>query len=158
MGDFKRGWELFDFGLRTPADGKQKWQRALLKPFSNNILQVWDGKHSLQSRILLLEEQAVGDVMMFLTMLPSILEKFASVGIFLTPRLKSIYKRSFRSYISSGKLSLYTKSDLRRKLDPRIMIINAPSVLFINIFSLRLIFTHRKVRSYSRTNIILISL
>ena len=120
MGDFKRGWELFDFGLRTPADGKQKWQRALLKPFSNNILQVWDGKHSLQSRILLLEEQAVGDVMMFLTMLPSILEKFASVGIFLTPRLKSIYKRSFRSYISSGKLSLYTKSDLESgKLDPR---------------------------------------
>ena len=30
---FTEGWKLFEFGLRTPAAGPQKWQRALKKPF-----------------------------------------------------------------------------------------------------------------------------
>ena len=35
-----RGWQLYEYGLRTPADGKQRWQR-LQKPFSANTLPIW---------------------------------------------------------------------------------------------------------------------
>lgn len=36
--NFQMGWRLFDYGLVTSAEGKQKWQRALKKPFPYNIL------------------------------------------------------------------------------------------------------------------------
>ena len=36
QGEFNLGWKLFEHGLRTPADGVQRWQRALYKPFSFN--------------------------------------------------------------------------------------------------------------------------
>ena len=69
--DFQRGWSLFDWGLRTPADGAQKWQRALIKPFSSNDLPIWRGQNGDGKSLLLLEEQAIGDVMQFLTLFHS---------------------------------------------------------------------------------------
>tara|TARA_B100000674_G_scaffold198297_1_gene161848 strand:- start:1451 stop:3208 length:1758 start_codon:yes stop_codon:yes gene_type:complete len=115
--DFRRGWSLFDWGLRTPADGAQKWQRALIKPFSSNDLPVWRGQNGEGKSLLLLEEQAIGDVMQFLTLLPTLLNEFRIVSILITHRLRTLYERTFEREIKEGKLSIYTQMDVaKRKL------------------------------------------
>ena len=110
--DFKRGWKFFEHGLRTPADGQQRWQRALVKPFSASELPLWRGERLPSQRLLLLEEQAIGDGMMFLTLVPRLLEETSHLGIYLSHRLESIYSRSFSEEINQKRLSIYTKSDL----------------------------------------------
>ena len=110
--DFKRGWRLFEHGLRTPANGQQRWQRALVKPFTVSELPLWRGVYNPSQRLLLLEEQAIGDVMMFMTLIPRLLEETRHLGVFLSPRLESIYKRSFADEIKKNVISIYTKDDL----------------------------------------------
>jgi hypothetical protein len=110
--DMKRGWKLFEHGLRTPAHGQQRWQRALVKPFNADELPLWRGELLPSQRLLLLEEQAIGDAMMFLTLVPRLLEETSHIGIYLSPRLRTIYCRSFAEEINQGRVSIYTKNDL----------------------------------------------
>ena len=84
----ERGWQLFEYGLRTPAEGKQRWQRALIKPFSGSQLPLWRGESLAGKRLLLLEEQAIGDVMMFFTLVPSLLDEAEAIGVLLADRLQ----------------------------------------------------------------------
>ena len=105
--DFAKGWKLFDYGLLTPAPGPQRWQRSLSKPFDNDELPVLKHQNIHGKRLLLLEEQGVGDAMQFLTLLPSILDKVQYVGICLCKRLLSVYTKSFSDEISSGKVVLH---------------------------------------------------
>lgn len=109
--DFKRGWQLFEYGLQTPCQGKQRWQRALSKPFSSSQLSLWRGECLKDKSLLLLEEQAVGDVMMFASLLHSILLEARSVSLFLSDRLLDIYRRTYKSELISGKLSIFSKDD-----------------------------------------------
>ena len=108
---FSQGWKLFEHGLQTPCDGKQRWQRALSKPFSSDEVHLWRGESLEGKSILLLDEQAIGDVMMFATLLKVILNEARQVSLFLNDRLLSIYKRSYSKYILEGKLLIYSKSD-----------------------------------------------
>ena len=48
QGDMKLGW-TYDHGLNTPAEGAQKWQRALFKPFSFSKLN-HGGENSSQAK------------------------------------------------------------------------------------------------------------
>ena len=48
----KLGWQLFDHGLNTPAEGAQKWQRALFKPFSSAKVKPWRVKPFEQNYII----------------------------------------------------------------------------------------------------------
>lgn len=109
--EFAEGWSLFEFGLVTPAKGKQKWQRALLKPFTAKQIPLWRGEILKNKNLLLLEEQAVGDVMQFLTLLPKLLEEASHVSLFLNTRLVKIFERSFSSYISEGRVSIMSYDD-----------------------------------------------
>ena len=43
-GRHKEGWSLFDFGLRVNAEGPQRWQRALKKPFGSATIPLWRGE------------------------------------------------------------------------------------------------------------------
>ena len=106
--DFALGWKLFEYGLCARAPGPQKWQRAMPKPFTYSQLPLWRGESLVSNSILLLEEQAIGDVMQFLTLIPSIIDEASHVGIMISDRLISIYERSFAKYISQGLLSVYT--------------------------------------------------
>lgn len=108
-----KGWTFFEYGLRTPADGIQKWQRALIKPFSADDVRLWRGESGLNQRLLLLEEQAIGDGMMFATLLPTLLNEFSCLGLVLSKRLLPIYNRSFRDFIQSNKLVLYGHDDIK---------------------------------------------
>ncbi len=95
--DFARGWKLYDHGLRTPAEGAQRWQRALYKPFSLARLPLWKGEKLKGKKILLLGEQGIGDSMMFITCVPKLLKEGAKITLLLPHRLKEIYERSFKT-------------------------------------------------------------
>lgn len=112
--DLQRGWKLYEYGLRTPAEGKQRWQRALRKPFSATQLPLWRGEGLRGRRLLLLEEQAIGDAMMFITLVPTLLEEAASIGLLLGERLLPIYRRSFAEWIASGRIHLHGYADLAK--------------------------------------------
>ena len=99
------GWKLFDYGLVTKAPGKQLWQRALKKPYSGITLPLWKGQSLKNKSLLLLEEQAIGDVMMFLTVINSLLDEAGSIHLIIISRLYDIYKRSFSSSILAENCS-----------------------------------------------------
>lgn|GEM_PF-3183600 len=109
-----RGWSLFEYGLRTPAPGKQRWQRSLRKPFSSNQLALWNGESLVGKKLLLLEEQAIGDVMMFLTLLPTLQKEADHIGIMLADRLLPIYKRSLAMHgLNDGSVAIWSYSDAK---------------------------------------------
>jgi len=110
--EFSEGWRLFEYGLVANAKGKQKWQRALLKPFTDDQLPLWRGESLSGKNLLLLEEQAVGDVMQFLTLLPYLIREAKHICILLNPRLIPIYKRSLSKYILNSDISLVTYEDV----------------------------------------------
>ena len=98
---FSDGWRLFEFGLRTKAAGPQKWQRAMPKPFTNEQCTVWRGEKLSNKRLLLLEEQAIGDVMQFMTLVPDLLKEARHIGILINNRLVEVYRRSFAHLIQN---------------------------------------------------------
>ena len=117
--DFKDGWPLFEYGLRAGSNSPQKWQRAMPKPFTHQQIKIWRGEDLSSKHLLILEEQAVGDVMQFITLLPGILSEASSVSILMNDRLIPIYKRSLSQYISDGRLNLISFFNIaNRKVDP----------------------------------------
>ena len=105
---FKAAWKLFEYGLRAPAAGHQRWQRHLKKVFAHQELPLWRGEPLQGRRLLLLEEQAIGDTMMFLTLLPTLVEQAAHVALVLSARLAPIYKRSCEHWIDTGRVAVWT--------------------------------------------------
>ena len=99
--------KLFDHGLNTPAEGAQKWQRALFKPFSFAKVKLWRGEDLSEKTILLLGEQGIGDTMAFLSLINPIMKSAKSVHIIVPERLYQIYKRSF------GNCVIYSDKEVR---------------------------------------------
>lgn len=96
QGQMQAGWKLYEYGLHTPAKGPQRWQRALHKLFSAKQVPLWRGEPLAEGvRLLLMAEQAVGDTMMFLQLLPQLLRRPISITLVVQPRLQPIYARSF---------------------------------------------------------------
>lgn len=95
-GKMQPGWKLYEYGLRTPSKSPQRWQRALAKLFSAQQVPLWRGEPlPAGTRILLMAEQAVGDTMMFLQLLPELLKRDLVVTLVVPSRLEPIYSRSF---------------------------------------------------------------
>lgn len=111
LADFD-GWRFYDYGLLASAPGKQRWQRALTKPFSDQEIPIWRGESLQGKNLLLMEEQAIGDAMMFMTCLPDLLPRLNHITIFLSHRLAPIYKRTFKDLIVQGKIHVCTKQDV----------------------------------------------
>lgn len=107
---FTRGWSLYEHGLRVPVDGNstQRWQRELVKPFSIDEVSVWRGESLVDKHILLLNEQAVGDAMMFLTLVQTIIDESSMVSLMLPQRLIDIYTRSLPSHVN-----IFTIDDIK---------------------------------------------
>ena len=103
------GWQLFDFGLRAVAHHAQKWQRALPKLYTHDQLRLWRGESLTNKRLFLMEEQAIGDVMQFLTLLPTLLNEADFIGILISDRLIEMYTRSFTKWIDSQKLKIFSE-------------------------------------------------
>lgn len=109
--EFKQGWKLYEFGLQTPAQGSQRWQRSLSKPFYRSELPLWDGSSLKGKSILLLEEQGIGDAMQFITLIPTLLDEASDIGLFVSERLKPVYLKSFNDEVSQGRLKVFTYVD-----------------------------------------------
>ena len=105
-GDMSAGWSLYNYGLQTPAPGLQRWQRALPKPFNSIEIPVWSGEPLNNKRLLIIGEQAIGDSMMFLQLLPQILKETTNITLLLPERLVNIYKRTY------PKISIYSDANL----------------------------------------------
>jgi hypothetical protein len=112
QGDLANGWRLFDHGLQVPTDTKQKWQRSLKKPFDFTSVPLWRGENLNGKSLLILGEQGIGDSMMFLTLLPSLLRESNQVALFVETRLRNIYARAFPN------LSIVTDSSLAQIKNP----------------------------------------
>ena len=95
-GNFKLGWKLYDYGLQTPAKGPQRWQRSLYKPFSFSKVKMWRGENLSGKHILLLGEQGIGDSMMFITLIPRLINEGAKITLIVPERLFTIYKRTLK--------------------------------------------------------------
>ena len=106
--NFSLGWSLYDHGLLAPANGKQRWQRAVTKPFSHKEVPIWKGQPLEGKSLLLLEEQGIGDSMQFISLIPKLFDRSKHIGLLLSKRLTDIYSQSFSLEIAAGKLSLYT--------------------------------------------------
>ena len=118
--DFESGWPLFEYGLRAGSNSPQKWQRAMPKPFTHQEINIWRGENLQNKKLLVLEEQAVGDVMQFITLMPDLLSEASHVSILMSDRLIPIYNRSFKPSIAKGLLSILSFSDIaNNKVDPR---------------------------------------
>ena len=88
------GWRLYEHGLQVPAEGPQRWQRSLKKPFTPMEVPLWRGESLAGKRLLLLGEQGIGDSMMFATLIPKLQNEGAKITLLPGDRLISIYKRS----------------------------------------------------------------
>lgn len=96
QGEMALGWTLYEFGLRAPAKGPQRWQRALMKVFKASDVPIWRGEAlAAGSRLLLLGEQAIGDTMMFLQLLPALLSQPVTLTLLLPTRLVDTYRRTY---------------------------------------------------------------
>lgn len=94
QGELREGWRLYEHGLQVPAEGAQRWQRSLFKPFTPSQLPIWRGESLQGKRLLLLGEQGIGDTMMFATLIPRLQEEGAQVALLPGDRLLSLYRRS----------------------------------------------------------------
>ena len=112
--DFALGWQLFDSGLRAPAPGPQAWQRALPKPFTHSEIEIWRGENLAGKNLLLLEEQAVGDVMQFMTLLPELIAEAAHVSVLVNNRLLPIYRRFYGSKKYKSNVTIVSFDDIKQ--------------------------------------------
>ena len=124
---FERGWRLYDFGLISPAEGKQRWQRALAKPFSSTELPLWRGESLVGKRLLILDEQAIGDGMQFLTLVDTLISEASHIDLLLSDRLIPIYTRSFSTALSEGKLTIWSrKSAIKQNIPVQLISFQTP--------------------------------
>lgn len=109
QGEMHWGWRLYDYGLTTPCQGAQRWQRALFKPFSFSTVPLWKGESLKNKSIILLGEQGIGDTMAFISLTESIVKEADHVSFIVPHRLYEIYKRSLPS------CSIYRDSDFKKE-------------------------------------------
>ncbi len=84
LGRFKEGWEAYEWRLRTP----QMQGKAARYPQAR-----WNGQRDLAGRLLIWNEQGVGDELMFLSLLPE-LARDMRLLVECDPRLLALFRRS----------------------------------------------------------------
>lgn len=120
-GQMQPGWKLYEYGLLTPSKSPQRWQRALPKLFTAKQVPLWRGEILAPgTRLLLMAEQAVGDTMMFLQLLPELLKKELDIILVVPSRLEPIYARSFK------QCRVLSNEDAEQKLQPSDLDLQCP--------------------------------
>lgn len=110
-GHLRRGWQLFEHGRRVP-NGRGGMQRTVFKTHPAVRLPEWDGSDLSGKRLLINGEQGIGDVMMFTSLVPQLLEEAAHVGLVTYDRLASLYRRAFPA------CTIYDTDDYRQRKIP----------------------------------------
>ncbi len=93
LGNFEQGWIGYEKRWSDPlfinAERKQS------KPYHKFFTYVEEKKNLKNKSILIIAEQGVGDVIMFLSTLPELLTLSKTVAIILDGRLEKLFKNSF---------------------------------------------------------------
>ena len=92
VGDMKSGWKLYDHGLVVPTNTPQRWQRCLQPIFSYKDIPIWQGSDIAGKNILIYAEQAIGDTIMFATLLPMI-DSRATIYFLPGKRLHGVFSK-----------------------------------------------------------------
>ena len=95
-GELSSGWYYYQHGLRVPAEGRQRWQRSLYKPYSTDNVQLWHGEELTGKSLLVLAEQAIGDTIMFERVMDNVASSASSVYFYPGNRLYSLYNRTYK--------------------------------------------------------------
>ena len=88
-GNFRNGWAGYE--LRWKADEDHEFSGSYL----DISVPLWDGSSLEGKRILIWGEQAVGDQIMFASMVPDLVAARAKVRVACEPRLIPLFQRSF---------------------------------------------------------------
>ena len=92
-GEFAAGWAGYDTRLDQPdPDGHVFGPRISLVP---NALRYKDQERLNGANVVLVDEQGVGDTIMFLSMLPDLISRAKSVRVAIETRLISLFSASF---------------------------------------------------------------
>lgn len=84
-GDLDRGWREFEWGMEGSTRGRRRELGVAH----------WDGSHPSGRRVLVHQEQGVGDEIMFASCLDDLLAEATHVVVECDPRLVSLFARSF---------------------------------------------------------------
>jgi len=96
-GELARGWEEFEWRLRSPE------QAPLFERFA---LPRWDGSPLAGRRILVYAEQGLGDEILFASCIPDVVAQAAHCVIDCEPRLAGLFARSFaQASVHAGRQS-----------------------------------------------------
>ncbi|MBF0195473.1 MAG: tetratricopeptide repeat protein [Magnetococcales bacterium] len=87
LGDFKSGWENIDYRWKSDLLDFKRYERC------KKIL--WSGEPLALKRILVWEEQGVGESIIFSSMIPDLVNMGAKVVLECDKRLIPLYSRSF---------------------------------------------------------------
>lgn len=87
LGDFESGWKLYRYRWERP-DAKVSMPKQLERE--------WRGG-GRSTRLVLLPEQGLGDEIFFCAMVPQLINDVDELTISVSPRLKSLFERSFAS-------------------------------------------------------------
>ena len=131
------GWKLYDHGLNTPAEGAQKWQRALFKPFSFSKIKLWRGERLTNKTLLLLGEQGIGDTMAFMTLIKPVIKTAQMVHIIVPERLHSIYERTYKECIIHSDKSVRDKTLDENIFDYQCALGSIPQYLYKDLDSFK---------------------
>lgn len=84
VGNFAAGWSNYEYRLRGRA--------SPARPFPNPV---WQGEDLTGRTLLVYAEQGLGDVVMFASCLPDVIERARSVLVFAEKRVVGLLQRSF---------------------------------------------------------------
>jgi len=102
--NYKKGWEYFD-GRLNISDFEER--NESIKIIRNKI--PIKNKVNINSKVLILREQGVGDEILYGTMYSDLLQSFKDVTIECDKRLKKLFKNTFpkykKSFVNLGKFS-----------------------------------------------------
>ncbi|MEM7543635.1 MAG: tetratricopeptide repeat protein [Pseudomonadota bacterium] len=85
LGEFESGW----------ADHEYRWHDEVLTPFEVLGDCLWQGKQSIDGRLLVGREQGIGDEIMFASIYPDVLAQHERVVFQCSRRLLPVMRRSF---------------------------------------------------------------
>lgn len=101
IGNLTKGWEYYDFGFAKsiPFNQRRKPNRKFQSP-------TWKGEFSKQKTLMIWREQGLGDEILFLSMIPNLINEFKSLIIECDTRLIGIINNTYPTAIVRDPITL----------------------------------------------------
>jgi Flp pilus assembly protein TadD len=101
QGNLSKGWDYYDYGFEKTIPFNQR-----RKPNRKFQSSTWNGKFSKDKTLMIWREQGLGDEILFLSMMPDLINEFKSVIIECDVRLINTIKHTYPSAIVREPIAL----------------------------------------------------